>query len=196
MDPSPPMYHPSIASADHGLCQGEILSNLVNVRLSIESVGADEPEFNMYSHPYAVLMTQDCDLEQDFAVRQKRESNDKLLPCLLFCEAMTAEEMLGRVAENSKKKWERMQIALNKNERFHFFQKIDPSCDACQIGIEELVIDFKRYFAIPTDEVYRRIELGEAIRRCRLNSPYLEHLSSRLAYFLSLIALPTDHISE
>jgi hypothetical protein len=57
-------------------------------------------------------------------------------------------------------------------------------------------IDFKRYFTIPADETYRRVELGEAQRRCVLQSPYLEHLSSRFAYYLSRVALPLDHVSE
>jgi hypothetical protein len=70
------------------------------------------------------------------------------------------------------------------------------ACDRLQEGLPELAIDFKRYFTVPTDEVYRRIELGEARRRCLLISPYLEHLSSRYAYFLSRIALPVDHASE
>jgi hypothetical protein len=39
-------------------------------------------------------------------------------------------------------------------------------------------MDFKRYFSLPTEEVYYRID-SEAKRRCRLVSPYAEHLSTR-----------------
>lgn len=63
-------------------------------------------------------------------------------------------------------------------------------------GAPELVIDFKRYFTLPTGELYRWIALGETRRRCRLRSPYMEHLSSRFAYFLSRVALPEDYRSE
>ena len=52
-------------------------------------------------------------------------------------------------------------------------------------GMPELGIDFKRYFTIPTDEVYFRIR-AEAQRRSRLRSPYLEHLSNRFYSFQSL----------
>jgi hypothetical protein len=190
------MYRASLSPAHYCLRQGEILSDLIHTRLAIESVGTGEPVVDDFKHPLAILVTQDCDLEQDFAVRQAGEVNYKLIPCLLFCEVVTAEEMIERVADRSKKNWERMQIPLNKNERFHFFQRVEPSCDAQQIGLDELVIDFKRYFAVPTAEVYRRIELGEARRRFVLNSPYLEHLSSRFAYFISRVALPSVHISE
>ena len=40
------------------------------------------------------------------------------------------------------------------------------------VGIPELGVDFKRYFTIPTDEIYKRIEKGEVRRRCVLMSPY------------------------
>ena len=46
------------------------------------------------------------------------------------------------------------------------------------------------------EEVYRRIELKMAIRRSIMESPYLEHLSSRFAYYLSRIALPSEHSSD
>lgn len=191
---SPPIYRASMTSASYCLRQCEIISNVVRARLSIASVG-DEPSVEFEIHPYALLMTQDCDLEQDFSVRQKGEINDKVLPSLLFCEVMTAGELLSRSAAGQKKQWERLNIPLNKNERFQFLQAVDPPCDAQQIGLEELALDFKRYFTVPSDEMYRRIELGEAKRRCVLNSPYLEHLSSRFGYFMSRVALPEDHSS-
>lgn len=64
------------------------------------------------------------------------------------------------------------------------------------MGLPELGIDFKKIFTIPTDEIYQRIALGQVKRRAVLVSPYLEHLSSRFAYFLSRIALPQEHLSE
>ncbi len=195
MNGSPPIYRASLPPASYCLRQGEILSNVVQSQLSLASVGGP-PEVDFKHHPFAVLLTQDCDLEQDFDAKQKGKMNDKRLPGLLFCEMATAEETKVRVAENNLKQWERLSIRINKNERYHFFQKVDPSCDARQIGLDELVVDFKRYFTLPTEEVYRRIECGEAHRRCVLVSPYLEHLSSRFAYYLSRVALPLDHVSE
>jgi hypothetical protein len=59
-----------------------------------------------------------------------------------------------------------------------------------------MAIDFKRYFTLPTDELYLRVERQETRRRCGLKSPYLEHLSARFSCFLSRVALPEDHFSE
>jgi hypothetical protein len=145
-------------------------------------------------HPFAVILTQDCDLEQDFNVRQKQGVSDKLLPSILFCEVATAEELFGRVKSLGSKAWERIRI--NKDERYHFLQKVEPVDDVQGEGLPELGIDFKRYFTIPTEEIYWRVQQGKVKRRCVLQSPYLEHLSSRFAYFLSRVALPEDHVSE
>ena len=90
--------------------------------------------------------------------------------------------------------WRRIRI--NKDERYQFLQRIGSVQDAAGQDLPELGIDFKRYFTIPADEVYRRIELGEAQRRCVLNSPYLEHFCVRFANYLSRVALPADHLSE
>jgi len=145
-------------------------------------------------HPLAVILTQDCDLEQDFKARQGHVAADKQIPSLLFCEVATAEDLYGFVKQTNKKLWDRIRI--NKDERYHFLQKVEPGDDALGQGLPEMGIDFKRYFTIPTDELYRRVELSEAQRRCILQSPYLEHLSSRFAYYLSRVALPLDHVSE
>jgi hypothetical protein len=192
---TPPIYEASPLGPGASLRQGEILSDLDQFRLDVSTLSTDSIAGQPFRHPFAVLLTQDCDLEQDFTARQKGEVTDKLLPGLLFCQVAKAEELFSRLG-GRRKEWERMNVDKNKNERYHFLQKVDASCDAQQVGIDELGIDFKRYVTVPAAEVYRRIELGEAKRRCVLKSPYLEHFSSRFAYFLSRVALPLDHASD
>jgi hypothetical protein len=46
-------------------------------------------------------------------------------------------------------------------------------------------------FSIPTDELYLRITLGMR-RRARLQSPHLQHLSSRFGYYCLRVALPIE----
>ena len=177
------------------LRQGEIISDLVQVRLAIETVdGSSIPRVNSVIHPYAIIVSQDCDLLQDYRARNSGDVKpDKLLPNILFCEVTTAEELcLGRAGMGSR---EQKLFAKNKVERYHFLQKVPPEADALQQGLPELGIDFKRFFTVPTDEVYKRLTLN-AKRRCLMNSPYLEHLSDRFSYFQQRIALPEDHQSE
>lgn len=187
------------ASPEKGpLRQGEIVSNLVQAHLTIESIeslfsgSTPRLEISPKTHPFAIITTQDCDLEQDFKARSGDAAKDKLLPNIMFCEMFTADElrdkdwMVGDL-------WKR--IPQNKDERYHFFQRIQPEMDALKKGLPELAVDFKRYFTVPADEVYVRLK-SEIQRRCVFRSPYLEHFSTRFSYFQFRIALPQDHFSE
>lgn len=186
------IYRASIAKTDSPLRQGEILTSVVQVKLDVASLQSD-PVLIRISHPFAVVLTQDCDLDQDFRANQDAVAHDKKLPSILLGEVATAEELRSSASLKSPQ-WARAKI--NKDERFQFLEKVAPPQDAQGVGLPELAIDFKRVFTIPRDEIYRRIEIGEAQRRCVLQSPYVEHLSSRFAYFLSRVALPAEHQSD
>ncbi len=88
--------------------------------------------------------------------------------------------------------WDR--VKKNKDERYHFLEKVPAECDLRGEGIPELTVDFKRYFTLPVEEVYYQLTSG--CRRCVLCPQYLEHLSSRFSYFIGRVALPHDHVSE
>ncbi len=185
-------------STDGALRQGEILTNLKQFKLNIESIRLGKPLAEPIIHPFAIIMTQDCDCEQDFKPRNDGIVSASTIPSILFCEIVEAESLRNRDKGKSKidinsEVWK--QVRINKNERYHFLEAIPNTADILGDGLPELALDFKRYFTIPTDEVYYRIEIGEAKRRCRLVSPYLEHLTSRFNYFQSRIALPEDHTS-
>ena len=189
-----------LLSPNGALRQGEILSNLKQFKLNLESLHSGKPLAEPIIHPFAIVVTQDCDAEQDFKKRQVSDLiSDKIIPSILFCEIVAAEQLRNRDKDNKVKEinstiWG--QVKINKNERYHFLESVSAKSDILGGGLPELTLDFKRYFTIPTEEVYYRLEIGEAKRRCRLVSPYLEHLTSRFNYFQSRIALPEDHTSE
>jgi hypothetical protein len=181
------------SSTEGALRQGEILSDLVQLNLVLESLNSHEgPLFEPVTHPYAIIVTQDCDIIQDFAPRQSQAQSDKLIPSVFFCEVITAEELRGRGGIDSQL-WRR--IKQNKDERYQFLEKIAPDDDLLNQGLPELGIDFKRYFTMPTAEVYLRLGL-EAQRRSRLVNPYLEHFINRFCHFQGRVALPAEHRSE
>jgi hypothetical protein len=186
-----PIYFPSPAA---GTClySGEIVSDLVRFRLDVGKMAEAEPSIEKIVYPYAVVLSQACDLAQDFTAR--RQNRPQVLPDVFFCHLPIAEELKFPRGELNSKLWDR--VHKNKDERYHFLQKIPVECDAQGKGLPELCVDFKRYFSMPTDEVYRRLELGPTARRAFLGSPYLEHLSNRFSYFLGRVALPHDHVSE
>jgi hypothetical protein len=165
-----------VASPSEGeIRQGEIISDLIQARLNITTVDATSvPKVERVKHPYAIIVSQDCDLLQDFRARSGVAKPDKMLPNILFCEVTTAVELC--LGGNGMSARERELFVKNKVERYHFLQKVAPDADALREGLPELGIDFKRYFSVPTDEVYKRLTF-EAKRRCYMNSPYFEHLS-------------------
>ncbi len=173
------------------LRQGEILSDLIETRLV--SVGKGQaPQVDLVTHPFALILSQDCDLDLDFQARNSPETIshpvDKLLPSVLFCEATTATDLRSHLSDSQL--WR--QITQNKNERYQYLRGVAAEVDALMTGTPDLGADFKRYFAISTEHVYLQLQ-GPAKRRSRLQSPYLEHLSSRFAYYLSRVALPEEH---
>lgn len=173
------------------LFQGEIVANLIQARLDAASVGPDlSPVVNLITHPYAVVMTQDCDLESDFMLRTHRRSTGSLIPAILFCEVADADAFRSG-ADIKSDIWRR--VRENKDERYHYLRGITADEDFARQGTPDLALDFKRYFSIPTDEVARRLEVGELKRRACLVSPYREHLATRFFYYHFRVALPEDH---
>ena len=175
------------------LRQGEIVTAVVQSVVDVRTLDSGEgPEIDAKTHPYAIVVSQDCDLDWDFKARQGVTSGDKIVPNIFFCEVTTAEALRGR-SDIKSDIWRR--IAANKDERYHFLQRVNPSEDALGEGLPELGIDFKRFFTIPTDDVYYQLK-STMKRRCRLSSPYLEHFSTRFCYYQFRVALPSDHFSE
>ena len=184
------IYSP--AAPDGPLRQGEILCDLAQTQVALRSE-SEELVADTLEHPFVIVVSQDCDLDWDYKARIGKAKEHKLIPNVLFCEVSTAEAIRGGGEINSAK-WG--QIKINKDERYHFLQAAKPEEDVLGQGLPELGIDFKRYFTIATQEVYFQIKNSENIRRCLLNSPYLEHFSTRFAYYQFRVALPADHFSE
>ena len=192
-----------VRSQEGALRQGEIITGLVQTRLALDTLGSQELAIDQITHPFSIVLSQDCDLLHDWGGRSVllqdagneqriKEVQQRLLPAVLFAEMTTAETLRGGVSGSDI--WKR--IRQNKDERYQFLEGVRGEEEALGKGLPELGIDFKRYFTIPTAEAYRRIQDGVAMRRCRLVSPYLEHLSSRFGFYQSRIALPEDHRSQ
>ncbi|MDP9174676.1 MAG: hypothetical protein M3O30_12535 [Planctomycetota bacterium] len=141
-------------------------------------------------HIYAMVLTQDCDLESDFRGRPQDSEGHQCIPNVLLCEAIETETLKGRVP-SGKDIWKR--IIQNKDERYHCLECVPAEHDLEGSGMCSIGIDFKRYFTVPTDEIYRRIEIGQARRRCVLITPYAEQLLDRFFHFQARIPIPENH---
>lgn len=190
------VYVPS--DRQSALRQAEILCNVVQYRVNAETLSLEtELEFEQIQHEIVIVLSQDCDLAQDCAIRETArrsektlsEVDSKLLPNVLVCELTREADFFASLPVGSDIK---KRVVQNKDERYHYLRAVAPECDMGTIGMAAMGADFRRHFTIPTDELYGQLDRGVA-RRCRLVSPFLEHLTSRFAVYLSRVALPLDH---
>lgn len=190
---NPPVFR--AAEAQGRVWQGEILEGIIQITPTVASIEANLEgalEVVPVIHELVVVMSQDCDLEQDYRSRQAERRGT--LPNTLMCDAYLAEVLREQIQQRDQlgsKDWKK-RIAQNQNDRFHYLQRANPDQDLQRAGLTALALDFRNYFTIPTDELYARLALGIR-RRCRLNTPYLEHLAHRFFKFQSRVALPQDH---
>lgn len=177
--PSAAIYSADELSAE--LRQCEILSN---VRQWLYDGGQ---EVSAIIHKFCVIVTQDCDLLWDYESRQASKTDNHLSGVLLF-EAENYETKRFSLGAGTEPKNVARQ---NKNERWQFLPTVPAECDCSGTGIPELLIDFKRFFTLPPQELYRQCQMANgAVRRTRLLVPYREHLQARAAFFMQRVSLP------
>jgi hypothetical protein len=165
------------------LRQGEIISGLTQYSYNPSTGDVDALPIGL-----SIVATQDCDLLQDFTKRRDAHVGD--LNCILLFEAQELLEFKKSVPPG-KDIWKK--IIQNKDERYQALQAISNDIDLLKIGIPDLVVDFKRLFAISPDDFYNQINSGTTQRRCRLEMPYREHFQNRAAFYLQRVMLPEPH---
>lgn len=176
---------------DQRIRQGDIFPNLPYYESYIESNG--EFELTVYEFPFAVVLTQDCDLEQNKAARDRINptdevhSNDKHLISVIVAPLYNAEHLfagdhLKDIGISAQKLNSNLRgpVTTNQNPRYHYIEFDD------SVVLPNSVVDFKHYFTASLSLLERSI----ASRVCGLNPLYREHLSQRFSNYLSRIGLP------
>jgi hypothetical protein len=177
---------------------GEYVKNVVQyytVR-NEESNNSEAISFNQIIHPYAIVTTQDCDLDWDYRARQGVADRLKLLNSVILCGISTATNVRSIEDKGTMNSGEWNLVKTQRHERFYFFEKIPIECDLEQEGLPELTVDFKKVFGIHAEDLYRQVDAEMVKRRSTLTSPYLEHFSRRYSAFHSRVALPSQYESE
>lgn len=176
------------------LRQAELLSQVTIYQIKASDVGAEVPGIEALDLPFAMVVSQDCDLDWDWKNRSGRvpESN-KDLPSVLL---VVVQEAKPQYDDGGAVKSQWKTIRQNKNDRYQFFQKVLPDEDVQGQGLPELLVDFKRYYAISTEVLYASVSANIAQRRCILTAPYLQHFAQRFGAFQGRVALPLDHQSD
>ena len=148
------------------------------------------PEGTLRTYNYAVVLSQDCDLEQDYNARQEsdQENLDKHLFGILLCGVYEEDEVRAGIYRNGaarlgSKEWKFVQ--QNTSPRYQYLGYVPgPDC--------KLVVDFKDYFFVPVTYLYEQINRGATRRIASMDSPWKDHLLQRFGFYMIRVGLPMD----
>ena len=173
--------------------QGDIYEKVPYYESYKETNG--EFELTIYEFPYVLVLTQDCDLEQNKNDRSKAreldttelKDNDKHLISIIVVPLYNSEhlfsgEHLSQLDIKAQKHNSdlRKPIKNNQNPRYHYIEFSD------DVVVPNSVIDFKHYYSVSLEW----LESHSANRICGINPIYRELISQRFSNYLSRIGLP------
>lgn len=183
------------------LRQGEILGDIWIHRPLYPPIDNTEgSSFEVHSdyHPLMVIMSPDCDLEQDFKVRfpnpqdQEQyqsvtvdESLPAIIPQVLLCDLYEESEIRPRIPGSDV--WKR--VRQNQDERYHHFEAA-PIGNPTQREFSALYLDFKKSLSLPTYSLYEGLRVKKVQRITLIPPVYIHQLLHRFYGFLSRVALP------
>jgi hypothetical protein len=171
------------------LRQGEILANLWIHTVLITTEAMGPLEISSRHHPLVIVLTADCDLEQDFNARfgdtGADESDPHLVPYVQMCDLYAQQTI--RPTFSGSDLWKRAR--QNQDERYHHLE-VPEGPPPWTEELSDLFLDFKKALGVPTGSVYQGLTAG-AIRRAAVVPPiYLHDILHRFYGFLSRVGLP------
>jgi len=173
--------------------QGDIFRDVEHIEYALEENGI--VEISMIVFPLVIVLSQDCDLQQDHNFRYEEPrppTQDKYLLSVLVAPLYNVEHFysgehlseLGlTMATFERRKGKTANKSLKNNEipRYHYLEF--PK----SIPIVPSVIDFKHYFSVNVQYLKKSKPQNFV---CKVSELFREDISLRFANFLSRIGLP------
>jgi hypothetical protein len=171
--------------------QGDIIKNVDYIENVIEKSG--NIEISKIRFPLVFVLTQDCDLAQDYKFRHgsgDKSNHDKFMFSVLVAPIYNADHLFeGKHLELldqsmlpiKKNKTPGNFIRNNENPRYHYLEFPD------KIPIVPSIIDFKHYFSVNVDYLKHK-KKNDFV--CKVSEIYREQITLRFSNFLSRIGLP------
>jgi hypothetical protein len=168
--------------------QGDIFKDIECIEYVVEKNGVIEVSKIVF--PLIVVLTQDCDLEQNARYTKRKtkppSTDDKRLFSLLVAPLYNAEHVYKgdldlKMATINKGATEGKTLRQNERPRYHYLEFHEDAQLVPQI------VDFKHYFSISAAYL-NRMRTKHFV--CRISELYREDLSQRFAAYLSRIGLP------
>ena len=190
-----------VCNASPHLSQGDIFKDVEYIE-KVKVCGNDI-EISKIIFPYVVILTQECDLLQDYKTRSKNKivdgliSSNSILMSVLVAPLYNEDHVLNgsHLSElkrsmatitkykNSKFTTDYNRLIQNETPRYHYLNFGEDS------GISPVVIDFKHYFSLDTDYLY---DIKKEKFVCKILELYREDISHRFASYLSRVGLPDE----
>jgi len=171
--------------------QGDIVRNVDFPEYS--AVEGDEAVLTVVRFPFAVVLTQDCDLQQNHVALARGSGGGRLVSTLVAPAYHLADAQAGSQLEFLGVKMPSLppkdpnslyakSLYQNKNARYHCL----PLSQANEL-LPDLIVDFKQYFAVNSG--YLTV-MKSRCHLASLNDLYCEDLCQRFATYLSRVGLP------
>ena len=174
------------------IAQGDIFRDVECIESVVERRGIIEVSKVVF--PLTVVMTQDCDLEQDPRYKKKAQrppaDDDKRILSVLLVPLYNAEHVFQgahlsdlnmTMTQINRKKTPGTSLMQNERPRYHYLEFPD------EIPVVPQIADFKHYFSA-------HLSYLESLRTrqfvCRITDLFREDLSQRFAAYLARIGLP------
>jgi len=184
-------------TCEERVCQGDILGDVEHIE-AVDHTG-EFVEVTKTLFPRIIVLTQDCDLEQDFRFRRSdppKPTQDKFLVSVLVAPLYTAEHVFAgehlsllnlTMSPIPKTATPGKTLMQNETPRYYYL----PFTEASRLP--PLIIDFKHYFSV-------NVEYLNALKRktfiCKVSELFRESISLRFANYLSRIGLPETPLVE
>ncbi len=172
------------------ISQGDIFQDIE----LLENISVEKSKITVQRiiFPYVVCLNQECDLENDFTTKDKLLCDNNFLhiaiaPAFIFEQYLTGTHW-GIIFSNNNPQRRSdttiKKIINNEIPRYHYLKFPDND-------MPELIIDFKHFFTIERNALYKQIEN----RLCSLDNLFKEKINQRFSYYISRIGLPEHIIS-
>ena len=186
------MIKVDLNKVDNRICQGDIISNVEFLEYAVEKSG--QIEISKILFPYIYVLTQDCDLEQEYSnrINVTSQNQDKHLISVIVAPLYNIDQVydgihledIGIKMQTINRKLEKTEnkiLRQNNNPRYHFLEFSN------EVSIPNSVIDFKHYFTVNNNQLFQQKENHFV---CKVSELYRESISQRFSSFLSRIGLP------
>ncbi|GAW87812.1 conserved hypothetical protein [Bathymodiolus platifrons methanotrophic gill symbiont] len=173
------------------LSQGDIIRDVEHIEYVQEKSGIIEVSKIVF--PLCIVLTQDCDLAQDYKFRWSKKqtpNEDKWLLSVILAPIYNVEhiytgEHLSEIGMSmtpiNRRKTQGQNLRNNETPRYHYLEFPE------NIPIVPSVVDFKHYFS--ANVAYLKSHKTSSFV-CQVSELFREDISQRFSSYLSRIGLP------